>query len=134
MKPTELRIGNLIYHPEFCEVMKVTSIQDDLINFAIKIYDVEPIKLSEEWMVKFGFMQNKNSGFQSDFYSLKNSYFLIGYHKSLSEDCFAYETYDYRNYDGERLWIDSVHQLQNLYYALNQKELLLNEFEKLKER
>ena len=101
MKANELRIGNWV---------------NNVINQPIQVGilqikysdDFNPIPLTEEWLVKFGFESNNSS-----------SNFLTYYN----------ERYDYRIeiYQDGDVWFDElrkiqhVHQLQNLYLPLLEK-------------
>ena len=69
----------------------------------------EPIPLTEEWLVKLGF--EKLEGWD-DMY-----YFKIG-------DFQIYE-YNVSGYEFDDFEIKHVHQLQNLYFALTNEELIL---------
>ena len=107
LKESDLRKDNLIYWKG--EVIKVdleiltklfgnNNYPDSLkLNF-------KPIPLTEDWLLKFGFKIEKQ--YQCDFASI--GVFTI----SFGDNFF----YDYTN-------LKYVHQLQNLYYAITQREL-----------
>lgn len=120
MKANELRIGNFVSQlysfgcdgnkkPEWrIWELDLLDIQD--VQSRPEIYN--PIPLTEEWLVRFGFEKRKFS-------------YLYGYGNFL---------YDYRL----KLWtwygiqlhdylITYVHQLQNLYFALTGQELEISE-------
>ncbi len=130
MKAEELRIGNyVIVNNETDIVSKVIliGIETVIVDFkkgimSLPVTNVIPIELTEDWLIRFGFLKEIRGGFNSNLY-YKNG-FLVELHKSLTSDDFAYGE---RKPNGETLWIDSVHQLQNLYYALSGEELILNE-------
>jgi len=76
---------------------------------------IEPIPLTEEWLLKFGFFEN-------------NSYFNIGE--------VLYYIGEFGTYLDEQVWwneeiistnIKYVHQLQNLYFALIGRELTISQ-------
>ncbi len=69
------------------------------------IFELEPIPLTEDWFVKFGF-ELSNVGVRKDGCDLIDIGFM-----------FHLDGY------GENREIKYVHQLQNLYFALTQKEL-----------
>tara|TARA_R110000868_G_scaffold328540_2_gene589371 strand:- start:610 stop:1002 length:393 start_codon:yes stop_codon:yes gene_type:complete len=127
MKATELRIGNWVHHNTnwstrngdkkkfdyqfeerdwYFDAECLLSIENDL----------QPIPLTEEWLVKFGFekLTSKSDGFIVDSYSYTRGVSFIVH------------------FDGERLstnfWQGNekkyVHQLQNLYFALTGQELI----------
>ena len=126
MEAKELRIGNLIYEKnnmyenasfEVIEVglIHLKEIKDDLRDYIVQ----KPIPLTEEWLLKFGFEDNDIKGYYTN--------------ESLNIN------YDWNNTEGRYYYIDfnkisqllikssqhikSVHQLQNLYFALTGKEL-----------
>ena len=70
--------------------------------------DIEPIQLTDEWLVKFGFEE-------SEFVFSKNMYFIKGLQIWKCNDMFLC--------DKNGIYIKYVHQLQNLYFALREKEL-----------
>lgn len=74
---------------------------------------VEPVKLTNEWLEKFGF--KKGSDGYWDEYSKGNLKHLT-----------SFDDGDYE-YNPAAIEIKYVHQLQNLYYALCQEELILEE-------
>ena len=116
MKANELRIGNLVIHEQTTHIIKNvlenTCVSDwveakEVDNYTHNYNEIKPIPLTEEWLFKFGFKDN-NFCYEFEEHEIK-----------ILED----GTYIY--------WVDSgyicsfkyVHQLQNLYFALTQKEL-----------
>jgi len=73
---------------------------------AFGLSPTEPIPLTEEWLVKFGFVWTNGYGYR----------FINGWIKL--KECV------WKSYDLE-VEIKHVHQLQNLYYALCQEELTI---------
>jgi hypothetical protein len=120
MEAKELRIGNLVYD-YFREI-----IIDVNINVLKSIKNNEkclykPIPLTEEWLLKFGFIGKYKS------VHTHWNYKGFGIEQKSDEDDFGGSIpieqvfyYEYR-YD-----IEHVHQLQNLYFALTGEELTLN--------
>lgn len=107
MEATELRIGNWVN--DVADGGVLTEIQDgDDIDFA---KDYEPIPLTEEWLVKFGF--EKSSG-----YWLNDCHFI---YLESDEDGFTLANPDACSVMG--ITMNHLHQLQNLYYALTGEEL-----------
>lgn len=123
----ELKIGNLVHHypglepahssikqPRF--LAKITALfEDGAIKYKIiekhsnaHHNSIEPIPLTEEWLIKFGF-ENSNMGFSAD------------YSKDNIELNFVNGLYEY----GDYCKIEYVHKLQNLYFALTGEELTL---------
>lgn len=110
MKPEELRIGNLLYSdPITKEPVKVKRLEKDSTTLDI----VEPIPLTEEWLLKFGF---ENVGY---FKFWGTRYF----HKGI---CIYFEDNEFRfYYQTNRSYTvyESIHEIQNLYFALTNNEL-----------
>lgn len=109
MKATELRIGNLVN--ENGEVIKIR--QETLCDFANGYVVFEPIPLTEEWLLKFGFKQCENEFWFEKGILLINT---IG-------------TINIKGRKGSEATFNSdvkfVHLLQNLYFALTGEELEL---------
>lgn len=124
MEANELRIGNYLY-PFKDQAHKVVGIVGNLIglefefNMVIQddIKNIEPIPLTEEWLIKFGFRPNKH-GYIFDTFRVKNlvTGFFYGYIPVFL---------DGEEEDIEDVQIKYVHQLQNLYFALTGKELTI---------
>ena len=107
MKVTELRIGNYVNINDVT-LYKVDMLYDDYVN--LKYW--KPIPLTEEWLVKFGFEINDCDNYELAYMVEINSTFTI-----IKEER-GYFYIDSRNNE-----IKHVHQLQNLYWCLTQKEL-----------
>ena len=125
MKANELRIGNLFNvfkdTPYPIAMIGITDVQlftptGDLVQDKIK--DLQPIPLTEEWLLKFGFKyRNSGAGGQDQwagygFWEL-DDFYLLGNRKGAP-------VYYARYKPSETIY---VHQLQNLYFALCQQEL-----------
>lgn len=114
MKASELRIGNIV------EQGIIELIVSSLIQVRDTIYEsevIEPIPLTEEWLLKFGF------DFSIDTWYLKG--FAIwetecGDKKGNEYMGFFYELREVGMMDRE---IKYVHELQNLHFALTGEEL-----------
>lgn len=125
MKANELRIGNFVFDDEN-KPMKVARVEtqectdfngNDEFNVIIEHIDknigyyeskINPIPLTEEWLKKFGFELNMDS-----FYVKDNNVIFFeeeGVCKFLLR--------------GDTVTIKNVHQLQNLYFALTNEELI----------
>lgn len=109
MNANELRIGNLV----LCNGLR-TIINKELL---IKIlnndiqYTIEPLKTTEELLLKFGLKK------RMDFYVLYE-WFYIDTHCGDLKNMFFF-----RPIDGFKSRLEYAHQLQNLYFALTNKEL-----------
>lgn len=112
MKASELRIGNFVHafgaKQEFFRI-------DELIDADAYDY-IEPIPITEEWLLKFGFAMLKNSSPQ----------------KWYKPNCTFFEFNKWKSMTGIKMircnrlgCADYVHQLQNLYFALTGEELEL---------
>jgi len=109
MKPEEFRIGNWILaeREEWC-INEVTS------NLDHSIY--EPIPLTDEWLDKFGFELDE----ETEMYNLITPLQFIDYSFEIIKN--AHD----RFYQWRHIKVKYVHQLQNLYFALTNEELILN--------
>jgi hypothetical protein len=131
MKASELRIGNLINSNGYCSyvysIESAMPLQDKrysdkvLITLfngglsTIPIDECEPIHLTEEWLLKFGF------NYDSDIALYSKS----GYDVCINDDnSISYYLGEYGSWCKN---ITHVHQLQNLYFALTGEELIINE-------
>jgi hypothetical protein len=122
----QLRIGNLVEienHTKVCEVieikeksLRVSYIRSDngmVHNPIIEIDRIKPISITEEYLIKFGFENSHRIG-QRLFFSIGNLYVeLTGDNR-----CAVY-------YHSETIicFLESVNQLQNLFFALTGEEL-----------
>ena len=121
MKANELRIGNLIQTDEGIET--VIGITDEFIdcvlNGASGDYHIDdlyfnPIQLTEDWLLKFGFEDAHYGEYKKDRYTLDCEYTDKGiYYFIIDETCLELD-------------VKHVHQLQNLYHALTGEELIYN--------
>jgi len=109
MKVTELRIGNYININDVT-LYKVDMLYDDYVN--LKYW--KPIPLTEEWLVKFGFVYDADS--------LTFDYEYNHFVFYLERDFKDIETFSFDSSFTETK-VKYVHQLQNLYFALTNKEL-----------
>ena len=123
MKAKELRIGNfyLDINDSLTEIsgyelhqMTIKENKGDL-----GIMEFQPIPLTEEWLLKFGFeVEEMRNGYQ---YTL-NGFCLWN---SLDSECYSFMIGNDRNdmniFDIE---LKCLHKLQNLYFALTNTELV----------
>ena len=122
MDARELRIGNLMELPNG-EISKVTGFTENgKVWFvrepkheecALKINQVKPVPLTEEWLFEFGFINDFSKDFRVR---------LIGYRLG---DFFITEKMKLLTSDINSVKIKYVHQLQNLYFALTGEELTI---------
>ena len=134
MNANELRVGNLAntsemsgYNYQICRQGIIRTINNDSCNITpikysspvvtVKFKNIEPIPLTEEWLLKFGFERFENEYYHSykeveicvQFYP-----FSVGLCRR--NDWAFLDRYEHIQY---------VHQLQNLYFALTGNELEL---------
>lgn len=138
MKNTDLRIGNYVNVPikeqcpfridafEYCSEQFIKVAQEIEISgtqvHPLTWYggDLEPIPLTEEWLLKFGFEKNFNNFYEKLINKDEDDF--IG---KLTDYFFAYYIDKKDNYP--LIYIKYVHQLQNLYFALTGEELTIKE-------
>jgi len=138
MNAKELRIGNLIKLTDTGEIITVTGIMQD--SHGVKVFGItsdgtycnpwiencEPITLTEDWLIRSGFVKDNNDDFD-DFIYEKNMVYIFQHKYNLSS--FNYPNlmkYGDLNEYKCATPIYYVHQLQNLYFALTGSELEIN--------
>ena len=114
LKASDLRIGNLIaFGKQCCKVYEIQEycfyvIGEKERSFKSTSFELEPMKLNENWLLNFGFKRHPwglvkdNLLFKDD---LKCSYLIL------------------QVGNGFEIKIKYVHELQNLYFALTGSEL-----------
>jgi hypothetical protein len=137
MKANELRIGNLFWFVD--EVVKVSSIKNNTSNpenGSIRINNqilwipldiIEPITLTEELLLMFGFEKKKSIDFGDvEFHKfISGSEYLVWYEdQSMGIGGSEMEIKKGLCFCSNSI-IKNVHQLQNLYFALTGQELEL---------
>ena len=88
-----------------------------------KLEYLNPIPLTEEWLLKFGFTERSFKGYNRKFYkTVNNILFVIPF-------CISFDSINYYYPVDEEYQIfinlKYVHQLQNLYFSLTGEELTL---------
>lgn len=115
IKPAELRIGNLVYLELGLPVLNVHAMkgQDiaDYSNGRITIGAVKPIPISAEWLANFEFELFPWGWVKKSSQDFGVRLHVRGFHYDVSG-----------NYPVQ---LHSIHQLQNLYFALTCEELSL---------
>lgn len=112
----ELRIGNWLQftdspHQGNLKIDSKVIAQDELSHKEFNWF-FAPIPLTEQWLLKFGF--EKDISITTRNIYCKGSFAII-------------QTISGNNYFYEGTELKFVHSLQNLYFALTQKELEINE-------
>ena len=119
MKEQDLRIGNVVLF----NGVESTMTGHNFFGFgrtfkdgvtALEYFNIKPIPLTEEWLLKFGFNDLQDNSYE--------------FWKS-SIWCLLFENGKYEVYYGSMCLglpiLKSVHQLQNLYHALTGEELII---------
>lgn len=135
---SELRIGNFLkFGNNICKVYEINNLnfyirnekEDESLKSSLQ--DIEPITITEEWLLKFGFKKSSHKWFVKEYftdceitlekmivcYNIKSKRLAI-YDSvdDLVDDVVAYPVYTAKI-------TEHVHKLQNLYFALTSSEL-----------
>lgn len=125
---SELRIGNFVSYygnkePFIIEGMNTLNRESWKEGYVISrnwadktaFHALLPIPITEEWLLRFGFI-NDGGRFYRYNYGEKSRYILVNLHNYTTELCSnSLSTAEFKT--------QSVHQLQNLYFALTGREL-----------
>lgn len=137
LKASDLRIGNFINYQG--KLIQVEGVVNRTIYHSGRQFDqigvenyvtFEPIPLTEEWLVRFGFQIDDDLGDQIYYQIPEQKY---GYGICFDHDDITF--YKFNGNGGENVHtliydekhFQYVHQLQNLYYALTQTELIIKQ-------
>jgi len=130
MRANELRIGNYLFVPGIDREVIVSAMfkshyvceDSDGIRFdeSLRI-NYQPISLTEQWLLKLGFEKHPND--------IPSYAKIFG---NFNGDDFEYAFCVYQDSNGnfyaqiigKKIVLNSVHQLQNLYFALTGEELI----------
>ena len=112
MKTNELMLGN--YYLSFgVDLKQVETLHKDKI-----LIDFTPIPLTEEWLLKFGFTK------ELDYFFIKINQFGTTLYLHIEDNIYQIGC-QYGSWYSNNTEIKYGHQLQNLYFALTNKELKL---------
>jgi hypothetical protein len=132
MEKQELRIGNLVmfyksmvHEPLIGTVTSIDNYEGEYKvwipefsqDIMLPITALKSIKLTEDWLLKFGFTSKWSDGKSRKEYDFKGLYFY--HYKTPKTESVQYES------GQDVIKIKTVHQLQNLIYALKNIELTL---------
>jgi hypothetical protein len=128
MKAKDFRIGNLVQIDYDDRVFEMHTIADtyptlNTSEFGIGVvewYNIKPIKITEEWLLIFGFEKLIKNSFK-----IEKTNFTI-YINPVTGVCWISN----KNQKGIAVipvTFMYVHELQNLYYALTKEELKINQ-------
>jgi len=115
----ELRIGNYAKHFENGIVLTVgrtIAFKNPTNTIRVDVDDLQPITLTEEWLLKFGFIYTDDVDNLNRDYKLQE--FEIQLHLDVNDFMCCNTIPNY-------VQIKYVHQLQNLYFALTNEELTI---------
>jgi hypothetical protein len=126
MEARELRIGNFIsdMHASDGGYWKVWELKKETCHYGLFTYKYEnlkPIPLTIEWLEKFGFKLRNKEHYGTSYYMFLKEW-SIRHKIKRGKDLFSLNMYS--NYVK---YIEYVHQLQNLYFALTGKELTIKD-------
>lgn len=122
IQANELIVGNLLNFDRFGEI-RIFKIDPDHIRMCFDFNDefnlyYKPIPITEQWLFKFGFVFDDIA----EYFTEEKVYIKYYNEFGIKIDI------EGRFYNGiYQQKLQYVHQLQNLYFALTQKELILNE-------
>jgi hypothetical protein len=109
MKANELRIGNWVRQRESDTYIQI----EQYLLCAEELCHYEPIPITEEWLLKFGFEKTMSWTYVKDLVGNLKLVYYLG-EKGWSMGFKSYSDFPNLKY---------VHQLQNLYFALTGEEL-----------
>jgi hypothetical protein len=119
MKASELRIGNYYMFADndgiVCrQVKEIKHNQFGLLSDydGVNFENCRPLNLTEDWLFKFGFKGTEGYYYDSEIGAIEFYY---------EEEILVCDIYNYRNES-----VEYVHQLQNIFFALTNKELKIN--------
>jgi hypothetical protein len=128
IKANELRIGNIVnISPKDSPDWLIESCvrTESLIAFLKGYTVITPIQITEDWLLKFGLIPDERSGLFSASERIRE---LSSKDIGIKYCSFFFNSRLGRWMDCQtRVCVDSVHQLQNLYFALTGEELTVKE-------
>ena len=114
IEANQLRINNLLKNQFDATVIKVSANDILYLSEGGDPFVFEPITLTEEWLINFGFNYAQGEEVYECIWSLK------GFEFWQHDEGFCHDFFN----GGD---IDYVHELQNLYFALTKTELQLKQ-------
>lgn len=124
MKAEELRIGNVVLYKDDSTLFKIDEVTATGLTATqlgggettwIEYDEFEPVKLTPEWLKKFGFVKDKNGWeLPGTKFSLTDKFYPCWFDRMLwPQDLPEFNSHS----------LQYVHTLQNLYFALTNQEL-----------
>lgn len=131
IKPEELRKNNLVRDIESGRIGPILTISEKRCSVKMEFsklsqsYDeFEPIPLSEEWLLRFGFQKDdivdEIDGKLFVIFTLNNSDYFI-------ELWINEQIYRFTDDCNLNIALSSIHQLQNLFFSLTGEELTIKQ-------
>lgn len=114
MEANELRLGNYVNKLGVDLVVGIDDIRDIIVDNDFDIEQFAPIPLTHEKLLELGFEFDDYEDYDFEFFSIRKEGNVF-YYNPITE-----------YYESMRIKIDYVHQLQNLYFALNNQEITIN--------
>ncbi len=127
MEAKDLRIGNLVMYSDDSTVFTVSGLHefgmdcfDDIEETYIEYDQFEGITITEEWLLKFGFIKSNLDG-DNAWLNLRYRYLNF-----TSDESVEFKKV-YLTINKMDIICSYVHQLQNLYFILTGEELTIKE-------
>lgn len=130
MKAEELRIGNIVWDDYSGEMIVSGILKQNGLKEELRLKKrnglpegsyicetIQPIPLTEEWLLKLGFVLNADKSFYWKNWGT-NGVQILKYSD-------VYGKYTFELGKGINKVLDYVHELQNLYFALTGTELII---------
>ena len=134
MEAKYLRIGNyILYEPTIDDLKQITIKAGTIIQCEISPDSFQPIPLTEEWLIKFGFekviYESDETGYGTDYELEVKGVGCISYSDDFSCALFGSKESSKNELGFLPNWDNCkhVHSLQNLYFALTGEELKIKE-------
>ncbi|MBB6109732.1 hypothetical protein SAMN05421821_105150 [Mucilaginibacter lappiensis] len=124
----DLRLGNIVkgITTDYCKVYSISYDDVSGIRFHSEGSTsstwsggkgIEPVELTEDWLIKFGLSKDEASSNGSVRYNFRYQRLTINLHSDGEHPVF---------FEGNCItWVMFVHQLQNLYFVLTGEELTM---------
>ncbi|MFA5715032.1 MAG: hypothetical protein WC998_04800 [Candidatus Paceibacterota bacterium] len=120
----ELRRGNLIENNG--NIYPITAIDHNSViifiknaTFCVSDKNINPIPLTEDWLLKFGFIQNTSNSYYWLNYGT-NGILIVKYND-------YYKKYTLELGKGMNIVLDFVHHFQNICFDLTRHELIIKQ-------
>lgn len=125
MEASELRLGNYIFdrNNQLCKVIELSEVKINapVVDWPVTGLPHKLIPINEEWIIKFGFEKD-------DIVDEIDGVLFVLFHLGdyIIEHWINEGVFKFTDDCSLIIQISSVHQLQNLYFALTGEELTVN--------